>query len=256
VFSRLNRVFASSCIAVGVVGLSVLPAAAATAAVTTTHPATKTRQSPSLTLTTNAKDYAYKGKVTVTAHLGTTCTNRDVTIYEEPFGSKDKKILVSGKVNSKGNLTATYEPMTSTTFIAHFGGDADYAPKTVTHDAYVAADVSLQVTGYYTTANHGGTIYHVFHHTGKLSPTVTVAPNKHGECVRLEIDARHDSTWYLVYATGCGTLNSASKAVAGSLQLTNAADGLYRIHALYVRSSKDTKNLSANSPWFYFSIVK
>jgi hypothetical protein len=226
-----------------------------TAASTTTRAMTITRFETALTLTANATDYAYGAKVTVTAHLGTTYTGRYVTIYAEPFGTTSKKTLVSAKVNSAGNVTATYTPTTSTTFSTYFGGDAEYAPKTVTRDAYVDAHVSLIPTGYYTTVDHGGTPYHVYHHTTQLTAPVAVTPNKSGECVELEVQEIYGGTWHANLTTGCGTLNSSSKAT-GYLNLTDATGGLFRVRADYTRSSTDTKNLNADSGWFYFSVVK
>lgn len=226
-----------------------------TQAATATRTMTITRLETALTLTTNATDYAYDTKVTVTAHLGTTYTGRYVTIYEEPFGSTSTKELVSAKVNSEGNLTTTYTPTTSTTFSVYFGGDAKYGPKTVTHDAYVAAHVSQVVSGYYTSVNHGGTTYRVFHHTAKLAATIAITPNKSGECVELQVQEIIDGTWYPNLTTGCATLNSSSKSV-GTLALTDATGGLFRIRTNYIRSSSDTKNLNASSGWFYFSVVK
>jgi hypothetical protein len=222
---------------------------------TTTSSVTITRLPTTLKLTTNGTNYAYDAKVTVTAYLGKTYTGRDVTIYEESIGGTSKKALMTAKVNSKGDLTTTYRPTVSTTFSAYFGGDAEYAPETVTHNVYVAASVSLNVTGYYTSAKHNGITYKVFHHTAKLTVTVTVAPNKSGECVELAVQELYSGSWHANLTTGCGTLNSSSKAV-GVFTLTDATGGLYRIRAIYVRSSTDKKNLGADSGWFYFSVVK
>jgi len=61
-------------------------------------------------------------RVTVTAHLGTTYTNRTVTI------AADGKTIASGTVSSAGDLTTTVKAKPGTTFVAIYSGDAWYAP--------------------------------------------------------------------------------------------------------------------------------
>ena len=213
-----------------------------------------TRIPTSLTLTSNKTNYAYKARVTITAHLGTTYTGRTVVIYAQVFGSSGKKAIKSGRVNAKGDLTASYSPASGTTFSAYFGGDAKYAPKTVTHNVYVSADVSASIDGYYTSEYIGNTLYRVFHHTATLKAQVTVSPNKHGECVEMEIQQYYNGTWNANATTGCGTLSSASKVTWG-FTLTDATGGRFRIRADYIRSGADKTNLDADSSWYYFTVV-
>jgi hypothetical protein len=226
-----------------------------TQAATVTRAVQITRLPVSLTLTTNKTDYTYKAKVTITARLGATYAGRTVTIYAQAFGSPGKKEIKSGRVNDKGDLTAYYSPASSTTFSAYFGGDAKYAPKTVTHNVYVGADVSMSISGYYTSEDIGSTLYRVFHHTATLKAPVTVSPNKHGECVKLELQQFFNGTWYPDATSGCGTLSSASK-VTWRVILTNVTGGQFRIRTDYIRSSTDKTNLGADSSWYYFTVVK
>jgi hypothetical protein len=224
-----------------------------TQAATATRTVQITRLPTALTLTTNATNYAYKARVTITAHLGTTDTGRTVLIYAQASGSSARKEIKSGRVNSKGDLTAYYSPASSTTFSVSFGGDPKYAPRTVTRNVYVGAGVSMSISGYYTSERIGNTLYRVFHHTGTLKAPVTVSPNKHGECVQMEIQ-QYYNTWYANATTGCGTLNSVSK-ITWSFTLTQAAGGQFRIRADYIRSGKDKTNLNADSSWYYFTVV-
>jgi hypothetical protein len=225
-----------------------------TQAATRTRAVTITRIPTSLTLTTSKTISAYKATVTITAHLGATYAGRTVTIYAQPFGSSAKREIKSGRVNSKGYLTAYYSPASSTTFSAYFGGDARYTPKTVTRDVYVGAGVSMSISGYYTSEYIGSTLYRVFHHTATLDAPVTVSPNKHGECVEMEIQEYYNGTWYANGITGCGTLSSASK-VTWHIGLTHATGGQFRMRADYIRSSADRTNLNADSSWYYFIVV-
>lgn len=227
---------------------------ATTQAATRTRAVTITRIPTSLTLATGKANFAYKAQVTVTAHLGTTFAGRTVTIYAQAFGSSVKKKIKSGRVNSKGNLTASYSPATSTTFTASFGGDARYAPRTVTHNVYVFASVSMSLSGYFTREHIGSTLYLVFHHTATLKAPVTVSPNKHGECVEMEIQQFFNGAWNANTITGCGKLNSFSKVTWG-FTLTSAAGGQYRMRADYIRGATDKRNLDADSSWHYFTVV-
>lgn len=225
-----------------------------TQAATRTRTVTITRIPTSLSLATSRGSVAYRATVTITAHLGTTDTGRTVTIYAQPFGSSVKKELRSGRVNAKGDLIAYYSPSSSTTFSVSFSGDARYAARTVTHDVYVGAGVSMSISGYYTSEYIGTTLYRVFHHTATLKAPVTVSPNKHGECVEMEIQQYFNGGWNGNATTECGTLGSASKVI-WYFGLTNATGGQYRIRADYLRSSKDKTNLNADSSWYYFTVV-
>lgn len=61
-------------------------------------------------------------RVTVTAHLGTTYTIRNVTI------AADGKTIASGTVDSAGDITVVIKAKSGTRFVATFSGDAWYAP--------------------------------------------------------------------------------------------------------------------------------
>jgi hypothetical protein len=225
-----------------------------TQSATRTRAVTITRIPTSLSLTTSKGSVAYRTKVAITAHLGTTYTGRTVTIYAQAFGTSARKEIRSGRVNAKGELTAYYSPSNSTTFSAYFSGDARYAARTVTHNVYVGVGVSMSISGYYTSEHIGSTLYRVFHHTATMKAPVTVSPNKHGECVQMEIQQYFNGTWNADGTSGCGTLGSASKVI-WNIGLTNATGGQYRIRADFIRSSKDRTNLDADSSWYYFTVV-
>jgi len=207
-----------------------------------------------LTLSTGSSKFTYEPTVHVTAHLGTTDTNRTVSIYAQPSGSKSKTLLKTGKVDSSGNLTVSYKAAHSTTFSAVFSGDSRYRPASVTRVIYVRANVSETLSGYYASTRIGGITYRLFHRRALMHVHVTVRPNKSGQCVKLELQEHYHGAWHGV-TTRCGTLNSSSK-ISAAVRLTHANLGYhYRIRADYIRSSKDTTNLNNDSAWRYF-IVK
>jgi YVTN family beta-propeller protein len=211
--------------------------------------------SPSLTLATGRATLGYEATVHVTAHLGPTHRNRRVSIYARSFGTRSRTLLKTGKVNSHGNLTVSYKASHSTTFSVVFSGDAYYAPKTATRAVHVRAKVSESLSGYYRSERIGRTTYRLYHRRNKLYVHVTVEPNKRGQCVEAQAQEYAQGAWHANVTTGCGRLNSSSK-FSGYLGLTHADIGYhYRIRVDYIRSSKDTSNLSNDSAWQYF-IVK
>jgi len=208
----------------------------------------------SLTLSANASTVDYKSSVTVTAHLGKTYTGRTVSIYAQPFGSKIKKLLKSGRVSSSGTLTVSYAPVYSTAFSAVFGGDARYAPRTVTRDVYVRAKVDESISGYFSTTYINGVLYRVYQHTAKQRLDVTVTPNKAGECVEAEGQIFAQGAWQPDLLTGCAYLSSSSTTF-GYFNLSQVTGYQLRIRADYIRSGKDNKNLGNHSYWLYFEVV-
>jgi hypothetical protein len=157
-------------------------------------------------------------------------------------------------VNASGNLTASYEAPHSTTFSVVFSGDATYSPRTVTRVVYVRAKVSESLGGYYRSSTVGGVTYRLYHRSSVLRVTAVVSPNKRGQCVKFEVQEHYRGAWHANVATKCGSLTSSSKISAG-FGLTHADIGYhYRIRADYVRSSKDTTNLSNDSTWKYLMV--
>jgi hypothetical protein len=209
-----------------------------------------------LTLSTSASTVAYGAKVTATATLGKTDTNRTVSIYETPAGGS-KKLIETHTVNAKGQVSVTETLAQSASFTAAFTGDAQYAAVTTAAKTVDAqARVSASVSGYYQSERAGSTTYRVYHHTAKQKVDVTVAPNKHGECVQLVVQRYSGGTWKAYTTTGCTGLDSSSEASPTLTLTTYPQNTKYRVRVDYVRSSKDTTNLSTDGGWMYFIVVK
>ena len=66
------------------------------------------KASPALTLSTGAPTALYGSTVHVTAHLGSTDTNRTVSVYYQLVGTGTRRLLKTAKVNPSGNLVLTY----------------------------------------------------------------------------------------------------------------------------------------------------
>ncbi|HEX6449414.1 MAG TPA: hypothetical protein VF060_08130 [Trebonia sp.] len=223
------------------------------AAVTATEKLTVTKNTPTLAMS-GPTEYIYEPKIWVTAHLGSTYTNRTVAIYAQTAGSGTKRLLMKGTVNSNGNLIIALTTPSTTTFTAVFTGDARYAARTVTHTVTVQGSVALSINGYYSSKAISGTTYRLYHHTGQLDVDATVGPNKYGECVWLEVQEYYNGAWHGNKNTSCASLSPASK-LSGYLSFTNADLGpYYRIRAHYLPSSSDVLNAGAITGWQYLIV--
>jgi hypothetical protein len=218
------------------------------AAVTGSGAVTVTRISTALTLSTGGTDFNYEPTIHVSAHLGTTYTNRVVEIYAQQLGSSKKVLIAKGKVNSKGDLTASYRTPYSTKFTAVFAGDARYASASVVATVGVRAAVSTSISGYYASAKVDGTTYRLYYQGHNVDLAASVAPGKAGECVKVEIQEYYDGTWNANAESGCVKLNSSSK-VDAAVSTSNANINYpYRLRIDY---AGDTRNVANDGAWQY-----
>jgi hypothetical protein len=93
---------------------------------------TVTRKEPALPVAASPRTATGRQAVDITVHLGSTYTDRTVTVYARPSGSKQQTRLVSGTVNRAGNLTVRWVATRTAALSAVFAGDSQYQAKTVT----------------------------------------------------------------------------------------------------------------------------
>ena len=150
-------------------------------------------------------------------------------------------------------VVTTYVPAYDTLFSAVFSGDAKYSPETAHARLGVRVSVTQADTGWYASTTYGGVLYRVYHQSSLLKLTTAVAPNKHGECVALEIAVYAQGRWQSLGTGSCGTLDSASKT-AGEVNLSGTAGYRLRLRVDFVHN--DATSLANDSSWFYFSVTK
>jgi hypothetical protein len=218
---------------------------------------TAAKASPALTLAAGSPTASYDSTIHLTAHLGSTYSNRTVSIYAQPAGATARKLLKTATVNSSGNLAISYPAATrNVTFSAAFSGDAQYLAKSVSVRVGVGVRVAMASSGFYTSAKYNGITFYVYHHTARLSRTVTVTPSKAGEHLELVLQQWQDNSWTSKPAkVFSGTLNSKSQD-SGYLTLSTMTGGRFRIRAVFVPARADVTNVSTATGWFYFSVVK
>lgn len=221
------------------------------AAVTASDTVTVSRAAASLTLNNNGKTYAYGADVAFTAHLGTTYTNRAVEIWADPAGAdRPKKLVRTGRVNSKGNLAATLDMSRDTTLTAVFKGDARYAPRTVTATAYAKVKVSTVLTRHYKTGRIGNTTYQYFHKNTDVVCTTTMSYYK-GRKQRIQLQVYSGGAWYdgaaEYFALGTNGKSVVNLGHAGQSGIRA------RVRSSYVDgSSGDKVNSTTHGAWKYF----
>jgi sugar lactone lactonase YvrE/5-hydroxyisourate hydrolase-like protein (transthyretin family) len=227
-----------------------------TAAATSAHQLSIATIAPTLTLSTGASTALYDSTINVTAHLGSTDTNRTVSVYYQLVGSGTRKLIKTARVNASGNLTVSYPSATrNVIFTTVFSGDAQYNARSVSDRIGVDARVAMTNSGWYTSVKYNGVEYRVYHHSGHLNFAVTVTPNKRGETVKLVGQQWYQNAWTTVAGdTFAFSLNSSSK-VSDYLSLAQATGGYFRVRAVFYPSSKDVTNVSYYSGWFYFHVV-
>ncbi|RAJ52256.1 hypothetical protein K388_06028 [Streptomyces sp. KhCrAH-43] len=213
------------------------------------------RTATSLTLNRNKAVYAYGTDVSFTAHLGKTYKNRTVELWVDPFGKdKPKKLVKTGKVNSKGNLSTTVDMTRDTTVTAVFKGDGRSASKTVTSVAYAKVKVSTSVSKQYRTAKIGSQSYAYFHK--KTNPVFgTTMSYYKGRKFRLALELYYQGKWYDAGSQyfKLGTAGKTDVTLAG----THETGYRMRIRASYVNnSSGDNVNTTTHGAWKYFIFTK
>ena len=214
---------------------------------------TVAKASPTLTLSTSASTALYNSTIKVTAHLGSTYSDRTVSVYYQLIGTSAKKLLKTAVVNSAGNLTLGYLATRNVVFSATFNGDAQYLSRSVSQRFNVGARVAMTNSGWFSTISNFGTTEHIYHHTGHVNFSVTVAPNKHGEHLNLVVEQFYGGSWTAVPAqTFSYTLDNSSR-VAGYLTVAKVIGDHFRMEAVFV-PSHDVTNVGSHGGWFYFTV--
>jgi len=195
-----------------------------------------------LSIATSSSSLGYDGTVTVTAHLGTTQAKRVVLLFAQTVGSSATRTVAADTVNSQGNLTTSVRLGNSTTFTARFEGD--------TLDTPAAASTTVSVGVKVASALSART----YHEKATLKDAVTITPDKHGQCVELQVQRYYKKAWHTVTTTPCGHLNGKSQATL-TLKL-GATTGQYRVRIYYIHSASDKSNASTYGGWLDFQIVR
>ncbi|MET3428107.1 hypothetical protein BJ973_007319 [Actinoplanes tereljensis] len=210
--------------------------ATATSSVITGYPTT-------LTLTPKGTTYNFGTTVTFTAHLGSTYTNRTVSLYAASF-DQGKRLLVTKKVDAKGNVTAPLRLTRNTVVSAVFTGDTWFKPASVAVTVYTRASVSTAVTKYYKKS---GSTY-IFHK--KSNPVLTTTMTSSAKRKQyLTVEYYSGGKWRVAKAGYFG--------MSVTFNGTHKVGVKYRVRAAYISGkSGDTINATTYGAYRYFTFTK
>ncbi|WP_446041315.1 YncE family protein [Streptomyces sp. SID1121] len=216
------------------------------------------RTATSLTLNNNGKLYSYGADVSFTAHLGKTYKSRTVEIYADPFGAdKPKRLVKTGKVNSKGNLSVTVDMTRDTTLTAVFAGDARSASKSVKSTGFAKVKISTAVSKHYRTGTIGSTKYYWFRETSDPLLTTTMSYYQ-GRHQRFELQVYSGGTWYSAGDPEYFALGGNGKSAVKLGGPGKGGAGIRaRVRSAYINgSSGDSVNSSTYGAWQYLYFTK
>lgn len=224
---------------------AVLAVGAAPANAATTAPAAKNHTSVSINASTR---WAHYGQwITLTAHLGKTSSNRDVTIYRSPAGERTQ-VVKSGKVDRYGNLRAQVWMGRNTAFTVRFAGDAKDTAASSTVNVHDAAVVK----GYLIKADYSSNGWAYYKVGSKHYPTLvgTVSPNKAGEAIWFHLQVYYKGQWVNVNTS---SLPVNSDGTFGAFWSGPRAGWSWRVSANF---NGDSTNDGSGYAWHYFKTVK
>ncbi|QMU79077.1 Ig-like domain repeat protein [Streptacidiphilus sp. PB12-B1b] len=212
------------------------------------------RATTAVTVSTNAGSYAYNTWAQVTAHLGTTYNNRQVTLYAQPYGGA-RSAIRTATVDAHGNLSAWYKVIRNTTFTAAFGGDYRYAPAAASRTVWDSAQVDDIMRLSSSTATIGGTRYQVYYRDAPaMAPLfeTTVSPDHSGQPLVVTLQRYSSGAWHTT-STSTGYLGSYSVYQAYLPWKAMPDYARYRVIAEYTHNSSDTTSLDSWGSWQYFT---
>jgi hypothetical protein len=208
---------------------------------------------PQLTLSHNNSVNAYGSTVTVTAHLGTTATNRTVEIWADPYGTEPLKLLRKTVVDAKGNLTASLKLTRTTAVQVKFAGDAKYAPASARSVLNTQVSIALQPSRQYKAAKIGTVPYRYYRKTVHpyFVTTMTAYPARKQ---RLIFETYSGGAWKATRVLDVPLTSAGTSAF--TLTGTHAVGVRYRVRAAYITgTSGDAVNYTTYGSYQYFTFT-
>ncbi|MFJ7151023.1 Ig-like domain repeat protein [Streptomyces sp. NPDC100445] len=215
------------------------------------------RARPALSVGNNGKVYAYGQDVRFTAHLGKTHTNRTVEIWADPFGpDKPARLVKSGKVNSRGDLSVTLDLKRDTKVTARFAGDSRYTSASASSTVGAKVSVSMSLANQYRSKSAWGHTY-AFFHKSKDPLATTRMPYYPGRAQKFEFEVYYQGRWYpgdpAYFALG----SDGVSRVRINGDHGQDVGWRFRIRSSYLNgASGDTVNSTTHGAWKYFTYTK
>ncbi|HEU0193346.1 MAG TPA: WD40 repeat domain-containing protein [Gaiellales bacterium] len=207
----------------------------------------------SRTATTNGKT------VTLTAHLGTSSTNKTVSIYRKGAAAASTVLVHTGKVGAGGNFSYAVKPKLDTVYTVRWSGDATHAPTT---SAAVRVNVHpvmhRQTVGGYRTAA-GVRLYHFTArcesaaHTGCPEFVAWPGPVTPGRTIKFVVQGRRTNGTWVKVAGGSFPSNAGGKLKLRIFYTSKALVGVPQ--RIQFSVAKTSSSLGATSTWLPFRVT-
>ena len=212
-----------------------------------------------LTISASTSTIDYPKGLTLTVHLGTSSTNKTVSVYHRPASGGSNVLQETGQVNSAGNLVLKVSPGRDTRYSATWSGDSQHA---ATNSNTVRVNVEVvthaETLGGYATSSGGYRLYH--YQTSCVSKSHTLCPRFRAWAVPTSPGATFN--WSLQEKIGSAWKGAGSGSeVAGSdgtvtLLLFYSNRNIININTrIRFTMRNTTTNLGSTSPWVYFRIT-
>jgi len=208
-----------------------------------TRTVTVSRTSTSLSISSNATTYGYGATARLTVHLGTTYTNRTVSVFARKTITGKTTLIKTATVGSTGNLVLSVPVTSKTVYSVKFAGDYRSLPAADSRTVNVRSKVVVTLSGFY---GKSGSTY-LFRTGTNIPVTVTVWPKREGPCVSLVAQRQSGGSWVTTASLSCAPLSAISTTYA--TLYTNGATGNGRIMASI---GADAYAASGSSGWVYF----
>ncbi|GAA2242497.1 hypothetical protein GCM10010232_31900 [Streptomyces amakusaensis] len=212
------------------------------------------RWTPGLSVTQSKKVYAYGSTVEFTARLGRTHKNRTLKLYADPAGpDRPRKLLVSGRVNADGELSATTRLTRDTVVTAVYDGDSRSAPRTAGTGVGTQVKVATATSGHDRTGKLDGVTYHYFKRS--KDPLFTTAMTAHKDrAQRLSLELNRKGKWLDLSAEDF-LLDTAGVSKV-TLEGPHKAGDRMRVRSSYLKDeSGDSLNTTTHGAWTYFTFT-
>jgi hypothetical protein len=209
-----------------------------------------------LSITSSRSLIRYGSAVTLTATLGPTHTNRVVQILR--IATDGSRVLVAqGAVTAGGSFSVSVSPGRKTRYVAHFAGDAWFAPRDAGPVTILVQPIVTIVADNAYRQISGIRLFHyqsacVSSGSGCPRFTARVRPSHAGSSVTYTLQHRTTGAWK-TYATATFRLNKLSQStVIFHYPGTGVRAGVWRVKAHF---RADTDHTASDSPWLVFRVT-
>jgi hypothetical protein len=214
----------------------------------------------SVSITSSAATVNEGGGATLTAHLGTSSTNRGLSIYRYADAGGPPKLVYSGTVGPRGNITYIVHPETDTSYAAIWTGDSTHA---ATGSSLVNIHVVPAMNEHLIGAYGISGVYRLFHYSAHCVTAhtsgcplfgLTVAPNLARQIVQVQLQEYLSGAWRLAVEKRYNLSSTSSLGVYFYYSGTGVENIPTRVRAVFAGDPYVVN--PATGKWMYFKVTR